>query len=316
MKNEIKHNMGNAPNSEFIIGPSGKVLIKRLWSNPTKLREDLEKLVGKVENPTSIADLNLKTAPAPKVAKTGVVKRIKLPSRMRPLQFQPVKSENNQPYYVKFRAEADQALLEKGKGKLYLGFLLDPIYRVHWNNLTAPISVKLEAPEGVILSKTILNGPKVKVESDIDPREFLIDVDAGDSKGPIKMKVAYYACNDDKGWCKSLQQEYVLNLKVDPDGGFVARGMMNLKQGKITAIDMEKKTITIQSRNKKSKTYRYDKKSNFHVGRTIGSVSAFKKGQSVRFILRDDSKTIQDIGNNGPGKNRKRRKEKARRSGK
>ena len=64
MTNELKHALGDMPNPEFIIDPDGRVVGRRAWSNPTALRQDLERLVGPVENPTRVSDLGLVTAPA------------------------------------------------------------------------------------------------------------------------------------------------------------------------------------------------------------------------------------------------------------
>jgi len=220
MQNDLKHALGNAPNSEFIIDPQGKVVRKRSWSNPSQVRKDLEELVGPVENPTGIEDLNLKQATPPRVAAKGVVKRIELPRSLRPLRIEPVIKEKGQPFYAKLRAEADNELMRNGKGKLYLAFHMDPLYHVHWNNLTKPIRVKLEPQSGIEVDKTSLEGPKVEEPSDIDPREFLVDVDAGETgKGSIRISVSYFACNDEQGWCKPVSQEYVVFLDVDPDGG-------------------------------------------------------------------------------------------------
>ena len=49
MTNDVKHSLGNAPNSEFVIDPKGVIVRKRVWSRPGELREDLEELVGPVE---------------------------------------------------------------------------------------------------------------------------------------------------------------------------------------------------------------------------------------------------------------------------
>ncbi|HRX83268.1 MAG TPA: hypothetical protein P5307_29585, partial [Pirellulaceae bacterium] len=62
MENDLKHGLGDAPNSEFIIDPDGKVAVRRSWSKPSDLRSDLEKLVGAVDKPTTVADLNMKKA--------------------------------------------------------------------------------------------------------------------------------------------------------------------------------------------------------------------------------------------------------------
>ena len=83
--------------------------------------------------------------------------------------------EGDTPFYAKLRADADASLLQSGNGKLYLGFHLDPIYRIHWNNLTEPIHVEIESPDGVEVPAA-LDGPKVEEPADADPREFLVDV--------------------------------------------------------------------------------------------------------------------------------------------
>jgi hypothetical protein len=220
MENNLKHSLGNAPNSEFIIDPQGIVVRSRSWSKPGQVRDDLEELVGPVENSTTIADLNLKKAPPPKIAAKGVVKRIELPGSLSALRIEPVVKEKGQPFYAKLRAEATNELTRNGKGKLYLAFHMDQIYHVHWNNLTKPIRVKLEPQSGIEVGKTSLEGPKVEEPADSDPREFLIDVDAGETiNGSIRISVSYFACNDEEGWCKPVTQEYVVFLDVDRDGG-------------------------------------------------------------------------------------------------
>ena len=59
MENDLKHAFGDAPNSEFVIDPDGKVVRKRVWSRPGELREDLEQLIGPVDRPTAVADLDM-----------------------------------------------------------------------------------------------------------------------------------------------------------------------------------------------------------------------------------------------------------------
>ena len=85
MQNEFKHQMGNAPNSEFVIDPNGKVVIARGWSNPSQLRSDLAGLVGEVNPATRIDDIDVKFTPPPLGAPTGLVPRVQISSAMRPL---------------------------------------------------------------------------------------------------------------------------------------------------------------------------------------------------------------------------------------
>lgn len=225
MDNGIKHALGNRSNSEFVIDPQGKVVVKRAWSDPDELRKDLEKLVGPVESPTTEEQLGMQPSEPPKIAPTGIVPRLELPRRMRPLRVRPVSSEGGEPYYAKLRAEAELELLgEKGQGKLYLRFRMDPLYKVHWNNLSPPIRLKLEEAPGITLSEKRLEGSQVEEESDMDPREFLIQATRqGDAADPIRLTASYFACSDEQGWCKRMTQSYEIRLERDTDGGSVAR---------------------------------------------------------------------------------------------
>ena len=127
--------------------------------------------------------------------------------------------EGDEPFYVKLRAEAHPSLLKEGAGRLWIGFFMDPLYGVHWNNLTDPIRVMIDVPEGMTVSPARLEDPKPEVESDIDPREFLVDVTGGQPDRPLRVTAFYFACQDEEGWCKPLTQRYQLYLKHDHDGG-------------------------------------------------------------------------------------------------
>ncbi|MCA9123392.1 MAG: hypothetical protein H6822_10905 [Planctomycetaceae bacterium] len=223
MENDLKHGLGDAPNSEFIIDADGRVAVRRSWSNPSELRRDLEKLVGAVDPPTTVAALNMNRVEPRRVANTGVVPRVRIPGQMQALVIQPAPI-SLEPFYVKLRAEADSDVTKYGKGKLYLGFHLDPIYDVHWNNLAAPLTFEIKASEGTMISPSSGAAPKVEVESDADPREFLLDIDAADGAESFEMTVKYFACNDAEGWCKPVTQQYTVALEVDRDGGSARRG--------------------------------------------------------------------------------------------
>ena len=218
MSNDLKHALGDSPNSEFVVDPTGKIVRMRAWSRPDELRRDLEQLVGPVENPTRVSDLNLKIEAPPKVAASGVVPRVRVPGRMMPVKIEPQSS--SQPFYMKLRAEVDQRFLREGEGVLYLGFHPDPLYHVHWNNLVDSVRFEITAPDGITVSPATGEGPKVKEASDIDPREFLVDIKrSGDSQEPLQLAVRYFACNDEEGWCVAISQEYAISLERDPDGG-------------------------------------------------------------------------------------------------
>jgi len=229
MANDAKHTLGNAPNSEFVVDPDGKIVRVRRWSKPVELRADLEELVGKVENPTTIADIGMKRLDPPKTAPKGIVARLRLPGRMMPIKVQastrglaglasvgsPIRGE---PLYVKLRAEVESRYFQEGSGQLYLGFFLDPLYKVHWNNQVAPVAYQIEAPEGVEITPLKGKGPKVEEKADADPREFLVDL-SGESDEPIKLSVKYFACDDAETFCKPVSQHYLISLERDRDGG-------------------------------------------------------------------------------------------------
>jgi hypothetical protein len=224
MDNEVKHALGDAPNSEFLIDPDGRVLRRVAWSSPSKLRTLLGRLVGPVENPTSVADLNLKVEPPPKVAARGVVPRLARPSGLQALIIEPQVEEGARPFYAKLRAEADSSLLRSGNGTLYVGFHMDPIYHVHWNNLTKPVRVEFEGlsadgEDGVRVDPAVWTGPDPEEPADIDPREFLAKVSVPDGVRTLSLKVSYFACNDEAGWCVPLTQRYTIRLQPDRDGG-------------------------------------------------------------------------------------------------
>jgi hypothetical protein len=127
------------------------------------------------------------------------------------------------PCYAKLRAEADEPLLRRGKGKLYLGFHMDPIYHVHWNNLADPLTYEITVPAGATVSAPTGEAPKVEQESDSDPREFLLDVEKGNATEPLGLTVCYFACNDEEGWCKRVMQQYTIHWERDPDGGWASQ---------------------------------------------------------------------------------------------
>ncbi len=218
MDNAFKHAMGNRPNSQFLFDSKGELIEKWSWSDASELRAALAKIHGPVEPPTTVDQLDLKVTPRPKSeAAKGVVPRVEGPPGLRVLKVEPRKSAP--PFYVKLRAEADGGLLDDGAGTLKLGFHLDPLYRVHWNNLAKPLDYELALPKGAEADKPTAEGPKVEVEVDLDPREFLVDLAGIDSAEPLEVTVRYFACHDTEGWCKPVTQTYLIHWVVDRDAG-------------------------------------------------------------------------------------------------
>jgi hypothetical protein len=220
MGNDLKHALGNAPNSEFVIDPRGVVVRARQWSNPSQLRGDLVELVGDVDRPTTVSEVGMKSLRPPKTAPRGIVERVKAPGGMSPVKVEPAAglTLDSDPYYVKLRAEIDSQYGRGGQGTLYLGFFLDPLYEVHWNNQVAAIQYSVEAPKGVTVSPSTGKGPTVKEAADADPREFLLEVEGHSSK-PLVITVKYFACDDAETFCKAVTQRYEVVLERDRDGG-------------------------------------------------------------------------------------------------
>lgn len=205
--------MGRAPNSEFIIGPDGRIVKRHGWNNVIRLREELESLVGPAETTTSPDKFALSDsvlAFTSELDSKSEQPRLERPDGMFGLKYE-LKAQTEHPYYAKLRAEVTSELLYTGQGKLYLGLFLDPVHQVHWNNLGNPVRIEIEGAEAVELESRSLEGPKLEVATDSAPREFLVDINNWGTDDQLDITVFYTACNDEAGWCKSVQQRYRLS---------------------------------------------------------------------------------------------------------
>lgn len=256
MDDRLTKAFGGAYNGEFVIDPKGKVVRQRFWSNPTTLRSDLAELIGPVAPPTEIADLPVSFKPEPRKIASGVVPRIELPQGLSPVQIEHMTPDGH-PIYVKLRAELTQRAGVNGQRKLYLGFYMDPIHRVHWNNASGPIEVTVKAPVGSGVTSTKLTGPSVKHSADVDARMFLIDVakPSADPE-PIKVQLRYVACDDAETFCLPITQEFTVTLKPLNNGStrpgiFLDRIFRNVatydkdRDGKITADELGEGNVTM-----------------------------------------------------------------------
>ena len=218
MENEVKHALGNAPNSEFLIDPQGKIVSRRQWSRPAELRAELEDILGPIKQPTKIDDLDLPVKIPSKEIPSGILPRVNLPGRMQAMKIAPIHKSDQSPFYVKLRAEAEPSVFSGDSGKVYLGFHLDPLYRVHWNNLAPPLEFEITGPDSAGITPRKTSAPKVSAPADRDPREFLVDHSKGQSKS-FNLTVRYYACDDDDTFCVPVSQSYHVYFQQDPDGG-------------------------------------------------------------------------------------------------
>jgi len=156
------------------------------------LRSALGELAGSITSTLaeSIARPNLKLVDMPK---TEVVKRVKTNLgrlKLLPLKLLPLDSRS--PFYVKLRVEASEELLKTGDGRLYLGFHVDPIHKVEWNNLRKTVAYAMEVPRGTVISPSISEARKVlKKATDSDPREFLLEARKWKKDQPVGITVNY-----------------------------------------------------------------------------------------------------------------------------
>ena len=218
-ENDLKHALGNSPNSEFVIDPEGTLVSRRAWSDPTALRRDLTEFVGAVEPVADRDRIRVNTLPHGHTAPTGVVPPLALPGRMSPLVVTPLKQVDAVPFYAKLRAEASADLIEQGAGDLYLGFFLDPLYAVHWNNQMEPLRFELESSAGISVAPQQATAAEVAVPTDADPREFLVRTRWTAMDEMLKVTVHYFACDDAETFCIPVTQQYRVALRRNRDGG-------------------------------------------------------------------------------------------------
>jgi len=89
--------------------------------------------------------------------------------------------------------------------------------------LTATAGVKLTPAQGT--------APKVEVPSDLDPREFLVEVSGAKPGDRFELTVRYFACSDEQGWCKAVTQKYEIHLEHNRDLGVVMAREMRFGRG-------------------------------------------------------------------------------------
>lgn len=216
--NRLKHALGDRPNSQFLIDPSGRIVRKRAWSNPQLVRRDLEELVGPSETITRQESIELATSPVlQSTAPRGFVDRI---GRLDMLPIVAVANVETSkfPFFAKLRAEADRDLLSRGRGELYLGVHLDPLYGAYWNNLSDPLCLTLSGSDEVKLEQRNLVAEKVAQATDSDPREFRVAVESWPEDQPLQVVVTYFACVSGET-CHAVRQTYELQRRRDRDGG-------------------------------------------------------------------------------------------------
>ncbi len=230
MSNEIETALKDMPNLDLIFNRAGNLVYISEWSNGDKLRAKLAVLVGPVDNPTTVDDLDMPEINMITERSSGVVPKLQFTETLIPIVIDP--KIGDRPFFVKLRAEADRSLLQTGSGRLYLGFHLDPIHKVHWNNLAAPLKYTLKAAASMEFTPASAAAPEIKsTASDIDPREFLVNVDGWKAGESIRLQADYYACDDQDRWCYPVSEQYEITLAKDPRaGGTIGRSFERPKK--------------------------------------------------------------------------------------
>ena len=139
---------------------------------------------------------------------------------MMPMMVEPILETSRAPFYTKLRAEGTMDFYRTGSGTLYLGFHLDPLYRVHWNNEAPPMQYEIVADEGVTITPAAATGAHPEEKADADPREFLLEVDAAEPGHGFDLTVRYYACDDALTFCIPVKQEYRVTMSRNSAHGW------------------------------------------------------------------------------------------------
>jgi len=206
----------------FLFSSDGEEIYAGSIDEDEKLRQALVKAVGPVEAPTLPDTLPEPGIEPVNMPESMLVERVNVNTKVEnfiPLQITPL--ESRQPHYVKLRAEGNTALLESEKGKLYIGFHIDPLYQVEWNNLGEPLKYAIKTPEGVI-APSINSAPRVTQQAtDSEPREFLLEARKLDRSQPLTLQVVYSVHSPRSKSNVEVQQQYLIYLAKDPFGGKV-----------------------------------------------------------------------------------------------
>lgn len=225
-------------NGLFIFDAEGKELFAGPMKEAEKLREKLVELVGITETLTT-ADL----LPTPLIepessTQSTLVKRIRINPRVDKFTaLELIPQDSKTPFYVKLRAEGDESLMSSGDGKLYIGFHIDPLYGVAWNNMADPMKYTLKSPAGVI-APSINSAPRVTGQAtDAEPREFMLQARKLDIKQPLSLTVEYSIHSIKSKRNLAVKQNYLIYLQEDQFGGIVFGRQEGKKTEKETVRD-------------------------------------------------------------------------------
>lgn len=221
MDDSLRIGLGANSQSVYLISPEGEILYANGKIKRADLRNALTKALGAPEKTTLAADLKLpRLQRPPRLVNEDSKLGVKRPEGLTILKITPADPEKT--YYVKLRAEGDDALIKTGTGRLFLGFYPDPIHDACWNNLTQPMRYQLTLPEGMTATPAEASAQVGHGDKDSQPRQFWVDIKSNGTPGPIELKLDYFGCTPDM--CMALTHGYTIELK-DQNRGSRTYGM-------------------------------------------------------------------------------------------
>lgn len=215
MDDDIRKGLRSGSWSVYLISPEGEVIYASGRIDANGLRRALSKAVGPSSTTTKASDLNL-----PQIGRNAKLVNedselgVARPEGLSIVTIIPTQPEET--YYVKLRAEADDALLNTGTGRLFLGFYPDPIHGTYWNNLTEPMKFKLTLPDGVIATPTEASAQVGEGDKDTKPRQFWVDISSDKPFDDLRLKLDYFGCTSEM--CLPLTHEYTIRMENENRG--------------------------------------------------------------------------------------------------
>ena len=219
MDNRVKQAFGGTYNGEFVIGPNGKILRKRYWSDPRALRKDLATLVGPLKKVTTTNQLPTVFTPQTPSIANGIVQRPALPRGLVALKSNAV--DSNDPHFAKLRVESTRAVSGGSKAPLVFTVYLDPIYKVHWNNRAGKVHLEIKPEsDSIQIADKKLSAADVKEDADVDPRWLTTSIQvAGKKRLSFEVTLTYTVCDDAQSFCKKIKQQYLVTPEPDRNAG-------------------------------------------------------------------------------------------------
>ncbi len=169
MENTMQKTYGYMPNSEFVIGPDGKVLISREWANPTKLKEFLEEKIG----PSGISDEEWEELGKPDKTMMAIGDNDEVPatevprSSLHALELKRLDQGEELPFVFEV-ATLPPNITAEGQSRLYVTISPDTEEGITFDS-TEQITVELSDVKGIEPIKDTLIAGKRRSGDDIYP---------------------------------------------------------------------------------------------------------------------------------------------------